>query len=73
MLYRKNLPMWERWTRVLLGVALIVYAVMATPPLIVTVLALVSAAVVVVTGFIGFCPACAMVGRKWVDQDTRQH
>jgi antibiotic biosynthesis monooxygenase (ABM) superfamily enzyme len=71
-LYRKNLPTWERWLRVILGVALLAYPILAGPPLLLTVLALVSAAVVVVTGFIGFCPACAMVGRKWLDQDTRE-
>ena len=72
MLYRKNLPVWERWLRVILGLALIAYPILATPPLLFTVLALVSAAVVIVTGFIGFCPACAMVGRTWLDQDSRK-
>lgn len=72
MLYRKNLPVWERWLRVILGLALIAYPILAGPPLLFTVLALVSAAVVIVTGFIGFCPACAMVGRKWLNQDAHK-
>ena len=64
MMYRKNLPQWERWVRVVLGIALIAYGLLAAPSLPVTALALVSATMVLVTGFIGYCPACAVAGRK---------
>lgn len=72
MLYRKNLPNWERWLRVIAGVALIAYALIGTSSLLIMGLVLASALVVVVTGFVGFCPACAMVGRKLVNPDSRK-
>lgn len=31
MLYRKNLPVWERWLRVILGLALIAYPILTGP------------------------------------------
>lgn len=72
MMYRKNLPNWERWLRVIIGFALIVYGLMSAPSLLVMVLLVGSAVVIVGTGFIGFCPACALVGRKLVHQNTRK-
>ena len=64
MFYQKNLPVWERGIRVAMGFGLgaggliglhggaLGYGVAAM------------GGIVVLTGFIGFCPACAMVGRK---------
>jgi hypothetical protein len=69
MLYPKNVPNIERAMRILIGFALIVFALYGTPlfgplsPIIAGIL-VVSAISLVVTGFIGWCPACAMVGRK---------
>lgn len=64
MLYPKNLPAWERVLRVVAAVALI--AVGLVGPLGTTLgwLVAASGAFVALTGFVGFCPACAMVGRK---------
>jgi hypothetical protein len=69
MLYQKNLPHWERWLRIVVGIALVGYGLFGTPSVLVTGIALFSAAVVIITGFIGFCPACAMVGRKPVQKN----
>lgn len=72
MLYQKNLPVWERWLRVLGGVALVAYGLLAAPSLLIAVLAYVSAAVVIITGFVGYCPACALVGRKPIEPANTQ-
>jgi hypothetical protein len=63
MFYVKNVPTWERVLRVLAGLAVVAWSVMALGGLWGTVAAL-SAAGLVLSGLVGFCPACAMVGRK---------
>ena len=62
-IYVKNVPAWERVVRVVLSLAVIVYAVMSLPaPW--SWLVGASAAGFAVTGLVGFCPACAMIGRR---------
>ncbi|MBC7954498.1 MAG: DUF2892 domain-containing protein [Cytophagales bacterium] len=64
MFYRKNVSAKERWGR-LLGGALIVACSLTQIGF--TPLGLILAAsgvVTALTGLFGFCPACAMVGRK---------
>ncbi|WP_342115607.1 YgaP family membrane protein [Pseudoduganella sp. OTU4001] len=63
MFYVKNVPTWERVLRVVAGLAVVLWAVLAVGGLWGSVLAL-SAAGIVLSGLFGFCPACAMVGRK---------
>lgn len=63
MFYVKNVPTWERVLRVLAGLAVVAWSVMAVGGLWGIVAAL-SAAGLVLSGLVGFCPACAMVGRK---------
>ncbi len=66
---KRNLPTWERGLRI--GSGLAVGAAVATgmtPAGLVTWLALATAATLVLTAFVGFCPACAMVGRRYLDQ-----
>lgn len=63
MFYVKNVPTWERVLRVMAGLAVAAWSVLALGGLWATVLAL-SAAGMVLSGLFGFCPACAMVGRK---------
>jgi cytochrome b561 len=64
MFYQKNLPRWERILRVLAGI--LVIAVTLSQPLSgwLRVVIIASAAAFLFLGFIGFCPMCAMVGRK---------
>ncbi len=69
MVYPKNVPVWERVIRITLGLVLVGIALWGQPLLgamspIVIGLLLVSAVFVAITGFVGWCPACAMVGRK---------
>jgi hypothetical protein len=69
MLYPKNVPNVERVLRTVIGFVMIVLALFGTPlvgeisPIVAGILIL-SAIALIVTGFIGWCPACAMVGRK---------
>jgi hypothetical protein len=63
MWYVKNVPTWERVLRVLVGLAVIAWALLGLGGSL-GVLIAVSAAGVVVSGLVGFCPACAMVGRR---------
>jgi hypothetical protein len=76
MLYPKNVPNWERIVRIGLGVVLLVLALAGATPLGVMSplgqgVAVFSAAFIVLTGFVGWCPACALVGRK-IKQNQRQ-
>jgi hypothetical protein len=63
MLYHKNLPGWERGLRIALGAALIFYGIVLAGSTLLMALALGSAAVVLITGFVGFCPVCSLAGR----------
>jgi hypothetical protein len=64
--YFKNVPLFERVLRV--GLAIALGAVPLFMPLLAWVSGLiwVSAAFVASTGFVGFCPACYLVGRRLV-------
>jgi hypothetical protein len=64
MSFTRNVPAWERALRALLGIALLIAA--AAVPFAGWMLwtALAAGATMVVTAFAGFCPACAMVGRR---------
>ena len=64
MVYQKNLPQWERWVRVLAGLTLVGWSLLGTSSQLITALTVLSAVFIIGTGFIGYCPACAMVGRK---------
>ncbi len=63
MLYVKNVPNTERALRVLIGLGVAIWAVLGLGGLVGWLVAG-SAAMMVTTGLIGFCPACALVGRK---------
>jgi hypothetical protein len=62
----KNLPGWERTARVIAGITMMACGFLlhglAGTPLGYVVAA--GGAGALLTGFVGFCPACAMVGRK---------
>ena len=63
MFYQKNLPGWERAVRVVGGAGMIACGLLGLP---LPIGYLVAAAGVVtgLTGFFGFCPMCAMAGRR---------
>lgn len=70
MFYRKNVGTKERWARLLGGVLIVAcsLAQIGMTPLGIGLAA--SGVITVLTGMVGFCPACAMVGRKPVE-DSR--
>ena len=64
MFYRKNLPGWERAMRVIGGAAMIAYGLIGMPGTTPGYLLAGAGLVAIATGFFGFCPMCAMVGRR---------
>lgn len=64
MLYRKNITRPESLVRIVAGLVLIAVSLawLGTTPIGLVLAA--SGAVGIVTGVFGYCPACAMVGRK---------
>lgn len=65
---KRNLPTWERAARIVGGIAMGAAVAASLTTGFVTWLALGTAATLVLTAFVGFCPACAMVGRRYLDQ-----
>lgn len=63
MFYAKNVPGWERVVRVILGVVVAALALVLLKGALGVVVAI-AAIGIVVSGLVGFCPACAMVGRR---------
>ena len=65
MFYKKNLPRWERALRVVAGTAMVGCGLFGGLPGAVIGYAIAGTGVVtLLTGFVGFCPMCAMVGRE---------
>ncbi|WP_158813764.1 DUF2892 domain-containing protein [Methylocapsa sp. S129] len=64
MIYIKNLPVWERWGRSLSGLGLAAFGLTAQWNSLAGWILVGIGAVALLTGFVGFCPMCAMVGRK---------
>ena len=64
MFCRKNLPGWERAVRTIGGVVMIGYGLLGMPGTMAGYLIAGTGVVAILTGFFGFCPMCAMVGRK---------
>jgi hypothetical protein len=64
MFYRKNLPGWERAMRAIGGAVMIAYGLFGMPGTMAGYVIAGAGAVTVLTGFFGFCPMCAMVGRR---------
>lgn len=64
MFYVKNVPTWERILRIVMGVVALVFAAMNWGTSGLAVGAGIVGAMLAMTGMVGFCPMCAMVGRK---------
>jgi hypothetical protein len=64
MFYIKNVPVWERVLRITIGLGLVLFVLFGHPAMSISILSLSSATFVVLTGFFGWCPMCALVGRK---------
>lgn len=64
MFYVKNLPGWERVLRVIMALMALGYAAMNWHQSGLAVGAGVMGGMLAMTGLFGFCPMCAMIGRK---------
>jgi hypothetical protein len=64
MLYQKNLPMWERAVRVVAAIAMLACGLIGLQGMAIGYLVAATGVVTALTGFFGFCPACAMGGRR---------
>ncbi|MFY8105323.1 MAG: YgaP family membrane protein [Elstera sp.] len=63
MFWLKNIPVWERVLRFLFGGGLIAAGLLQPSPAWSGGL-IVGGVIAILTGVFGFCPACAMVGRR---------
>jgi len=66
---KRNLPHWERALRIVMGllIAAAVYLGLFSAGILGWA-AIATAATLVLTAFVGFCPACAMVGRRYLEK-----
>jgi hypothetical protein len=71
---KRNLPNWERGLRIAMGIAVggaVVGGLFSAG--LVTWLAIATAGTLVLTALVGFCPACAMVGRRNLESPNQKH
>jgi len=68
MFFAKNLPVWERVLRTVFGLAMAVGALTFLPGALLGYLIAASGAFTVLTAFVGWCPMCAIAGRKLKSQ-----
>jgi Protein of unknown function (DUF2892) len=66
VLYRKNVGNVERVARILAGILMLACAFTAFAQSPLKWVFAASGVMTLLTGFVGFCPACAMVGRRSV-------
>lgn len=64
MFYAKNVPGWERAVRVIAGLSMVVAGLLVFQGSMLGYGIAATGVVALLTGFVGFCPMCAMVGRK---------
>lgn len=67
MYFKTNLPGRERTIRVIMGVMVAGLAYLYAPTPMLTWVGIAMAVMLAGTGFIGFCPMCAMVGRRSIE------
>lgn len=68
--FKTNLPGPERAIRIAMGIMVAGLAYLYGPSLLMTGIGVAMGIVFAGTGFVGFCPMCAMVGRRYVGTDT---
>lgn len=70
MFYVKNVPTWERIARIVIPICPAILGVQYFGFGAAGIAIVVSAVGIALTGVVGFCPMCAMVGRK-LDQKAK--
>jgi hypothetical protein len=69
MYFKTNVPTWERIIRAVMGLAVIGWAFFDGPSPLMAGLGIVGGVILACTGFLGFCPMCALVGRRLARSD----
>lgn len=64
MFYRKNIYTWEQGLRIVASALLVAYAALAMPAGMLSYTLIAGGIGFGLTGVFGFCPMCAMVGRR---------
>jgi hypothetical protein len=64
MFYQKNLPLWERLLRFAAGAAMVACGLIGLKDLPIGYLVAGAGVFTILTGAVGFCPACALAGRR---------
>jgi len=64
MLYIKNIPGWERLVRIIMAAGMLGYAILNRDNSTLALGVGAAGVMIAMTGFVGFCPMCAMVGRR---------
>ena len=64
MFQRKNMSSKERWARVIGGALIVACSLTQIGPTPLGLVLAASGVFTTLTGLVGFCPACAMAGRK---------
>ncbi len=64
MWYRKNIYQWEQAIRVIGGLAFAAYAIYAFPASLLSYVLIASGIFFAMTGIVGWCPMCAVAGRR---------
>jgi threonine/homoserine/homoserine lactone efflux protein len=64
MIYQKNVPGWERAMRVVAGVIMVGCGLYMFPGAPLGYLIAAAGVTTALTGFFGFCPMCAVAGRR---------
>jgi hypothetical protein len=64
MLFVKNIPAWERALRVFTGAAILAFGLYRYPASMMGYALAATGVFAALTGFVGFCPACWLVGRR---------
>jgi hypothetical protein len=64
MFYTKNVPSWERIVRIAMGIAGVAFALEGWGQSAAAVGVGLMGAMIAMTGLVGFCPMCALVGRR---------
>ena len=67
--FKTNLPGWERAIRVAMGAMIAAMAYKFAPNAMMSWAGIGMGAMLAGTGFVGFCPMCAMVGRRYIGTD----
>jgi hypothetical protein len=67
MSYRKNVGSKESWARVIGGALIVACALTQIGPTLLGLVLAASGVFTALTGLVGFCPACAMAGRKQLE------